>query len=118
MRLAALLAKGAGHDATAVPAWQALEMATINGARALALDDRTGSISAGKYADLTAVDLSAISTAPCYDPVSHIVYAAGRENVTDVWVQGRRVVDRGELLSLDKNELLARSHYWRDRLQD
>ena len=75
-------------------------------------------ISAGKYADLTAVDLSAISTAPCYDPVSHIVYAAGRENVTDVWVQGRRVVDRGELLSLDKNELLARSHYWRDRLQD
>ena len=118
MRLAALLAKGAGHDATAVPAWQALEMATINGARALALDDRTGSISAGKYADLTAVDLSAISTAPCYDPVSHIVYAAGRENVTDVWVQGRRVVDRGALLSLDKNELLARSHYWRDRLQD
>jgi 5-methylthioadenosine/S-adenosylhomocysteine deaminase len=118
MRLAALLAKGAGHDATAVPAWQALEMATINGAKALALDDRTGSITVGKAADLTAVDLSTIATAPCYDPVSHLVYAAGRENVTDVWVQGRRVVESGRLLSLDKNELLARSHYWHDRLQE
>lgn len=117
MRLAALLAKGACHDATAIPAWQALEMATINGAKALALDDRTGSITAGKFADLAAVDLSTIATAPCYDPVSHLVYAAGREHVTDVWVQGRRVVDCGQLTSLDKNELLARSHYWRDRLQ-
>jgi 5-methylthioadenosine/S-adenosylhomocysteine deaminase len=101
-----------------VPAWQALEMATINGAKALALDDRTGSITVGKAADLTAVDLSTIATAPCYDPVSHLVYAAGRENVTDVWVQGRRVVESGRLLSLDKNELLARSHYWHDRLQE
>lgn len=117
MRLAALLAKGTSHDATAIPAWQALEMATINGAKALALDDRTGSITAGKLADLTAVDLSGIATAPCYDPVSHLVYAAGREHVTDVWVHGRRVVDRGQLTSLDKNELIARSHYWRDRLQ-
>ena len=86
-------------------------------ATALALDDRTGSITAGKLADLTAVDLSGIATAPCYDPVSHLVYAAGREHVTDVWVHGRRVVDRGQLTSLDKNELIARSHYWRDRLQ-
>ncbi len=117
MRLAALLAKGASGNATAVPAWQALEMATINAARALALDDRIGSITAGKYADLTAVNLSAVDIAPCYDPLSHLVYAAGREHVSHVWVNGRRVLDGGSLTMLDREELLARSHYWRDRIQ-
>ncbi len=116
MRLAALLGKGASGDATAVPAWQALEMATINSARALTLDDRIGSISAGKFADLTAVNLADIGIAPCYDPLSHLVYAAGREHVSDVWVSGRRVLERGTLANFDTEELLARSHYWRDRL--
>ena len=116
MRLAALLAKGATGDATTLPAWQALEMATINPARALALDDRIGSISAGKFADLTAVNLADINLAPCYDPLSHLVYAAGREHVSDVWVNGRRVLEAGTLANLDTEELLARSHYWRDRL--
>lgn len=116
MRLAALLAKGASGDATALPAWQALEMATLNAARALALDDRIGSIVAGKCADLTAVDLAAAELAPCYDPLSHLVYAAGREHVTDVWVDGRRVLDCGRLNTIDSEELLARAHYWRDRL--
>ncbi len=117
MRLAALLAKGASGNAMALPAWQALEMATINAARALALDDRIGSITAGKYADLTAVNLSAVELAPCYDPLSNLVYAAGREHVSDVWVNGRRVLDGGSLNTLDREELLARSHYWRDRIQ-
>ena len=117
MRLAALLAKGASGNATAVPAWQALEMATINPARALALDDRIGSIAAGKLADLTAVDLSGVDVAPCYDPLSHLVYAAGREQVSDVWVNGRRVLERGNLTAVDCEELLARAHYWRDRIQ-
>jgi 5-methylthioadenosine/S-adenosylhomocysteine deaminase len=116
MRLAALLAKGTGGDATALPAWQALEMATLNAARALALDDRIGSIVAGKCADLAAVDLAAPELAPCYDPHSHLVYAAGREHVTDVWVNGRRVLERGHLNTIDSEELLARAHYWRDRL--
>ena len=116
MRLAALLAKGSSGDATAVPAWQALEMATINAARGLALDDRIGSITTGKCADLTAVNLADSAISPCYDPLSHLVYAAGREHVSDVWVNGRRVLDRGILTTLDNEELLARSHYWRDQL--
>ena len=116
MRLAALLAKGSSGDATALPAWQALEMATINGARALALDDRLGSITAGKFADLTAVNLAQIDIGPCYDPLSQLVYAAGREHVSDVWVHGRRVLERGILTTLDHEELLARSRYWRDQL--
>lgn len=117
MRLAALLAKGASGDATAVPAWQALEMATIDGARALALDHRIGSITAGKRADITAVNFAATGLDPCFDPVSHLVYAAGRENVSDVWVDGRRVLDSGRLTTLDGDELRARSHYWRDQLK-
>jgi 5-methylthioadenosine/S-adenosylhomocysteine deaminase len=88
MRLAALLAKGQSGDATALPAHTAIEMATINGAKALGLDDKIGSIEAGKLADLTAVHFSGIALQPCFDPVSHLVYVAGREHVTHTWVNG------------------------------
>lgn len=88
MRLAALLAKGKSYDATSIPAHQALEMATINGAKALGMDATIGSIEIGKLADLCAVKLSEIETQPCFDPVSHLIYVAGREHVSHVWVQG------------------------------
>ncbi len=88
MRLAALLAKGTSRDATTLPAYKALEMATINGARALGLDDKIGSIEVGKSADLTAVAFSDINMHPCFDPISHLVYVAGREQVSHVWVEG------------------------------
>lgn len=97
MRLAALLAKGASGDPAALPAMQALECATLGGARALGLDRRIGSIEVGKEADITAFDLSAIETSPVYDPVSHLVYACGRENVSDVWVAGQPVVQKRQL---------------------
>lgn len=88
MRLAALLAKGISGDATAVSAHQALEMATINGAKALNLGDKIGSIEIGKLADLTAVKLSEINMQPCFDVASHLVYVTGREQVSHVWVNG------------------------------
>jgi len=88
MRLAALLAKGQSGDATAISAHQALAMATINGAKALNLDDKIGSIEVGKLADLTAVRMSAVEMQPCFDPISHLVYVAGREHVSHVWVNG------------------------------
>ena len=88
MRVAALLAKAVSGDATAVPAHTALRMATLNGAKALGLDEQIGSLKPGKAADITAIDLSALSSQPVYDPVSQIVYTAGREQVTDVWVRG------------------------------
>jgi len=88
MRLAALLAKAQHADATAIPAQQALAMATINGAKALGLDDETGSIEIGKLADLTAINLVDWKSAPCFEPLSHLVYVAGREQVTHVWVNG------------------------------
>ena len=73
MRLAALLAKARTEDATSIPASQALEMATINGARALGLDHQIGSIEVGKFADLTAVRISDVETLPCFDPLSHLI---------------------------------------------
>lgn len=97
-RLAALLAKGASGDATALPAAAALEAATLGGARALGLAQRIGSIEAGKEADLVAFDLSAAETQPCFDPLSQLVYACGREHVTDVWVRGRRVVSTRQVI--------------------
>jgi 5-methylthioadenosine/S-adenosylhomocysteine deaminase len=94
MRLGALLAKGSSHDAAVLPAMQALECATLGAARALGLDARIGSIEPGKEADLVAFDFSAIEAMPVYDPVSHLVYACGRENVSDVWVAGEPVVQK------------------------
>ena len=88
MRLAALLAKGQSGDATAISAHQALEMATINGAKALGMDDKIGSIEIGKLADLTAVRMDDLTMQPCFDPISHLVYVVGREQVSHVWVSG------------------------------
>ncbi len=116
MRTAALLAKGNSGDPRVMPAHQALEAATLGGARALGLQDQIGSITTGKWADLTAVNLSATELAPCYDPVSHLVYAAGREHVTDVWVGGRQRVAGGVLLDLDESALAARATHWKNKL--
>ncbi|OZA23183.1 MAG: N-ethylammeline chlorohydrolase [Hydrogenophilales bacterium 17-64-11] len=116
MRLAALLAKGASNDAAALPAAAALKMATLDAARALNLDDRIGSIVPGKRADLVAVDLHALSSQPVFDPVSHLVYVAGREDVTHVWVDGKLRLNDRRLVGLDTDDLTARAAYWRTKL--
>lgn len=116
MQTAALLAKTVAGDASAVSAATALRMATINGARALGLGEVTGSIEPGKAADLVALDLSALETQPIYDVVSQIVYAAGRQQVTDVWVAGRPQVRDGRLLHLDRDDIARRARAWRDRI--
>lgn len=116
-RLAALLAKGASGDAAAIPAVAALQMATLNGARALGLDREVGSLEPGKQADVIAVDLGAVEHGPCYDPASQLIHVTGRDQVTDVWVAGERVVAQRRLTRLDPGELGARSRFWQDRLQ-
>ncbi len=116
MRLAALLAKGVSGDATVLPAWQALELATLRPARALGLDSVIGTLQPGKCADITAVRLAGAELAPCYDPLSHLVYCAGREHVSHVWVNGELVVDNGNLTTIDTREVAARAAYWRDKI--
>lgn len=116
LRLAALVAKSVHNDAETLPSYAALSMATISGARALGLENDIGSITPGKFADLTAVNLSAIELSPCYDPVSHLVYAAGREHVSDVWIGGQRMVSNGQLSQIDDKELKAKARYWQARI--
>ncbi|MES9990432.1 MAG: TRZ/ATZ family hydrolase [Candidatus Thiodiazotropha sp.] len=116
MRSAALLAKGVANNASALPAAKALSMATINGARALGLQQETGSLEPGKSADVVAVDLNRINTQPVYHPISQLVYAAGREQVSHVWVAGRHLVSEGNLTTLDLGQLKTRATEWRERI--
>jgi 5-methylthioadenosine/S-adenosylhomocysteine deaminase len=117
MRLAALLAKGASGEPTALPAHAVLGMATLNAARALEIDDRVGSLTAGKCADMTAVNLGAPELSPVYDPVSHLVYVAGREHVTHVWVNGGLLVNEGRLTRLDAHALVAKAAVWKEKIR-
>ena len=116
MRTASLLAKGHSGDARSCNARQAIEMATINGARALSLADKIGSVEVGKYADLIAIDLSALNTQPVYDPVAQIVYAADSRQVSHVWIDGEMQLRNGEFCSLDQNEIIARARTWAQKI--
>jgi len=116
MRLAALSAKSASGNPGTLPAYQALQMATLNGARALGLDHHIGSLMPGKAADIVAVNLSALETLPCYDVVSHLVYAAGRENVSHVWVNGKILLEERRLTTLDARDLAAKIAFWQTKV--
>lgn len=116
MQTAALLAKVTAQNAQALPAWQALEMATINGAIALNCQDDIGSLNVGKSADVIAIDLDHISTQPVYDPVSQIVYSASREQITDVWIEGIQRVKHKQLVNVDIDHLLQTARMWGERL--
>ncbi|OBS10471.1 TRZ/ATZ family hydrolase [Acidihalobacter prosperus] len=116
MRTAALLAKGVAGRADALPAHAALRMATLAGARALGLGEEIGSIEVGKAADLVAVDLARIETQPVYDPVSHLVYAAGREAVSHAWIAGQAKLVDGELTQLDGREIMTNAAAWAARI--
>ncbi|MFC5302649.1 TRZ/ATZ family hydrolase [Azospira restricta] len=116
MRLAALLAKGASGDARAMNAHQALHAATLGGARALGLDREIGSLVAGKSADLCAVSLDDPALAPCYAPESHMVYVAGRENVSHVWVAGQMMLENHTLSGFLKKDLENLAAIWQTRI--
>jgi 5-methylthioadenosine/S-adenosylhomocysteine deaminase len=116
MRTAALLAKVEARDATALPAAQALRMATLEGAKALGLADSIGSIEAGKWADLACIDLRHINSQPVYDPVSQLVYTVQPHQVSDVWVAGKHQVDNATLGHIDVDDLLQRTSEWQYRI--
>jgi 5-methylthioadenosine/S-adenosylhomocysteine deaminase len=107
-RLSALLHKGAAPSsggtaggATALPAAAALRMATAGGASAVGLGDQVGSLTVGKRADVIAVDLDQPHTQPVFDPISAIMYAAGRRDVRWVWIDGQPVVEDGRAARVD-----------------
>jgi 5-methylthioadenosine/S-adenosylhomocysteine deaminase len=117
MRTAALLAKAVAGRADAVPAHVALRCATLGGARAVGLESRIGTIAPGMSADLCAVTLGQPETQPCYDPVSHLVYACGREHVTHVWVGGRALLEDRVLQQIDPRMLEKRTALWQNSLR-
>lgn len=117
MRQAALLAKAVSGDPSVIPAHAALEMATINAARSLGLSQDIGSIEVGKYADLVAVDMSEIENQPFFDIVSQLVYATGRDKVSDVWVAGKQLLKHRHLTTLDENKVIADARQWAQQIQ-
>ncbi len=115
-RSAALLAKGVAADASVIDAQQALTMATLNGAKALGLGDEIGTLEAGKWADMICIDLADVHTQPLSNPVSQIVYAAGRDQVSDVWIAGQRMLEEKSLTGIDTDSVLASAAEWRRRM--
>ncbi len=107
MRQASFLAKHATHDPTAVKAQEALDMATIGGARVLGMDKRIGSLEAGKRADLILVSMSAARQTPLYDPVSHLVYVTRGDDVRTTIVDGRILMRDREVRTLDRATVIA-----------
>jgi len=116
MRTAALLAKGIAQDASALDAASTLRIATLGGAIAMGQGDRVGSIAPGKRADLICVDTDRIETQPLYDPISQLVYATGRQQVTDVWIDGQAQLRNGVLTGIDTAALIANARQWRERI--
>ena len=116
MQTAALLAKGVSGNAEAVSAAEALEMATLAGARALGLDGEIGSLLPGKAADFVALDLSAANTQPVYDPASQVAYSCKSSQISDVWVRGRALMEAGRLAWDDEDRILARAREWGARI--
>ena len=117
MRSAALIGKAVAKDAAAMQASQVLRMATINGAKALGLDEHTGSLEVGKFADITAINVDALETLPMFNPLSHLIYSCGREQVSDVWVAGRHLLKDRALTTLDEQKILHKCRQWNDKIR-
>ncbi len=115
-RTAALLAKAVAGSATALDAHRALRMATLNGARALGIDEHTGSLEIGKFADLVALDLSGLAQQPVYDPVSQLIYSTSRDAVRHVWVGGKQLLESGRLTRMEEQQVIANARQWGERI--
>lgn len=114
---ATLLAKAVSGMPTALDAHAALYMATLAGARALGLEDETGSLEPGKAADMTAVDLSGVAHQPVYQPASQLLHTCSAAQISDVWVAGRQAVRDRQLIGIEHNTLIARAQAWARRIQ-
>lgn len=117
MRSAAFVAKYLTLNPESLSAPEILTKATLHGAKALGIDNITGSLSIGKSADFVAINLDAIETLPIYHPVSQIVYSASRNQVTDVWVAGKQLLKNRKLTTLDEEKLIANAKHWGEKIK-
>jgi 5-methylthioadenosine/S-adenosylhomocysteine deaminase len=116
MRSACFLAKAHTGNPIAISANDALRMATINGAKALKLDTRIGSLEVGKDADISAIDLSSIETEPLYHPIPQIVYAGSRKDISHVWVKGKILLRDKQLTSINLAEVKQKIRHWHNKI--
>lgn len=116
VRTAALLAKAVAQDAAAFDAAAALRAATLGGAKAMGFDALVGSLEPGKQADLACVDLSALETQPLHHVLSQLVYATGRQQVSDVWIAGKPKLRDRVLVDMDLDGILANARQWQARI--
>ncbi len=116
LKTAALIAKAVAADASALDAHAALRMATINGAKALGLEDCIGSLEPGKSADIAAIDLGGLAMQPVYNPASHLVYTRSGSAVSYVWVEGNCLLKNRELQTLNEREILGKAKLWQRQI--
>ncbi|GAA6134328.1 TRZ/ATZ family hydrolase [Oceaniserpentilla sp. 4NH20-0058] len=117
MHTAALLAKAVAQNASAIPALEAVKMATINGAKALGKETEIGSLKVGKQADIISIDFNDIACTPVYDPISHLVYSSSRSQVDHVWVAGKLQVKNKQLCHFNVQQLMDMSQSWAEKIQ-
>lgn len=117
MRQAALLAKGVAANPSVIPAYQALQMATINAAKALGIDSITGTLEIGKAADIIAIDLGELETQPFYDLPSQVVYATDRSKISDVWVAGKQLLKQRQLTTLNMQDISSQAQQWATKIR-
>jgi 5-methylthioadenosine/S-adenosylhomocysteine deaminase len=113
MDLAAKLQKVTTLNPEVLPASEALEMATIRGARALGMEKQIGSLEPGKLADIIMVDVTRPNAVPMYDPISQMVYALKADDVSEVMVNGKMVVQDRKILTLNEAEILQKAAEYR-----
>jgi 5-methylthioadenosine/S-adenosylhomocysteine deaminase len=117
MRIASLLHKLQSNDPRAVSARQALEMATLGGARALGMERLIGSLEPGKRADLIIVGMSTARQTPLYDPISHLVYVTRGDDVRTTIVNGQVLMRDRRMLTLNEGAILAEARGWAEKVR-
>jgi len=116
LNAASLLAKVSSLNPTALNAFDSLKMATLDGARVMGIDNKTGSLEVGKQADMISVTLDSIHTHPLYQVASQLVYASEANQVANSWVSGRQLLENGKLCTIHEQELLAKSREWANQI--
>jgi 5-methylthioadenosine/S-adenosylhomocysteine deaminase len=117
MHTAALLGKAVAKNAGALSAAEVLAMATINGAKALGIDDITGSLEVGKAADIIAIKLDPIDQQPMYDPISQLVYTHNGHRISHTWVNGKALMKERVLLTLNEKEIITNTQTWQETIR-
>jgi 5-methylthioadenosine/S-adenosylhomocysteine deaminase len=118
MRQAAFLHKLVNDDPRVVSAPEALELATLGGARALGLGRAIGSLEPGRRADLISVSMASARQTPLYDPISHLVYVTRGDDVRTTIVNGRVLMRQRQVLTLDETAVLAEARRWAARVRE